>query len=210
MKEKNMLQVELRDIDSIRPYEKNPRLNDKAVDPVAASIREFGFRQPIVVDGDGVIVVGHTRYLAAKKLALAKVPVHVVIDLTPEQVKAYRIADNKSGELADWDLEILPIELAELKEVGFDMGVLAFGDKELTQMLNIAVSARQGETDPDAVPEPPDDPVTQKGDIWILGNHRLMCGDSASTDDFDKLLNGNKIQLVNTDPPYNVRPMYVA
>ena len=203
--EKNMLQIELRDIDSIQPYEKNPRLNDKAVDAVAASLREFGFRQPIVVDTNGIIIAGHTRWKAAKKLALAKVPVHFATDLTPEQVKAYRITDNKSGELADWDLEILPIELAELKEVGFDMGVLAFGDKELTQMLNLAVSVAQGETDPDAVPEPPDDPVTQKGDIWILGNHRLMCGDSASADDFDKLLNGNKIQLVNTDPPYNVK-----
>ena len=134
--DKNMLQVELRDIDSIRPYEKNPRINDKAVDAVAASLREFGFRQPIVVDADGVIIAGHTRWKAAKKLALAKIPVHVATDLTPEQVKAYRITDNKSGELADWDLEILPIELAELKETGFDMGVLAFGDKELTQMLN--------------------------------------------------------------------------
>ncbi len=205
MKEKNTLQVELRDIDSIRPYEKNPRINDKAVDAVAASLREFGFRQPIVVDADSVIIAGHTRWKAAKKLALAKIPVHVATDLSPEQVKAYRITDNKSGELADWDLEILPIELAELKETGFDTGVLAFGDKELTQMLNLSVSVTQGETDPDAVPEPPDDPVTQKGDIWILGNHRLMCGDSANADDFDKLLNGNKIQLVNTDPPYNVK-----
>ena len=203
--DKNMLQVELRDIDSIRPYEKNPRINDKAVDAVAASLREFGFRQPIVVDADSVIIAGHTRWKAAKKLALAKVPVHVATDLTPEQVKAYRITDNKSGELADWDFEILPIELAELKETGFDMGVLAFGDKELTQMLNLSVSVAQGETDPDSVPEPPDDPVTQKGDIWVLGNHRLMCGDSASIADLDKLLDGNEIHLCNTDPPYGVR-----
>ena len=204
-KEKNMLQIELRDIDSIRPYEKNPRLNDKAVDAVAASLREFGFRQPIVVDSDGVIIAGHTRWKAAKKLALAKIPVHVAVDLTPEQVRAYRIADNKSGEIAEWDMEILPIEIAELKETGFDMGTLAFSDKEITQLLNISISVAQGETDPDSVPEPPDDPITQKGDLWILGNHRLMCGDSASTVDFDKLLNGNKIQLCNTDPPYNVR-----
>ncbi len=90
------------------------------------------------------------------------------------------------------------------------MGVLAFGEKELTQMLNLSISVTKGETDPDSVPEPPDDPVTQKGDIWILGNHRLLCGDSANATDFDKLLNGNKIQLCNTDPPYNVRPMYCA
>ncbi len=203
--EKNMLSVELREIDSIRPYEKNPRLNDKAVDAVAASLREFGFRQPIVVDADDVIIAGHTRWKAAKKLALAKVPVHVATDLTPEQVRAYRITDNKSGELADWDMEILPIELAELKEIGFDMGVLAFGDKELTQLLNLSVNIQQGLTDADNVPEPPDDPITQKGDIWILGNHRLMCGDSASVADVDRLLDGNIVHLVNCDPPYNVK-----
>ncbi len=199
-----MISVELRDIDSIRPYEKNPRLNEKAVDPVAASIREFGFRQPIVVDGDGVIIAGHTRFLAAKKLALAKVPVHVAVDLSPEQVRAYRLADNKTGEIADWDLEILPIELAELKDTEFDMSVLGFAEKELTQLLNISTGISQGLTDADSVPEPPDDPVTQKGDIWILGNHRLMCGDSAKPEDVDRLLDGNIVHLVNCDPPYNV------
>jgi hypothetical protein len=119
----------------------------------------------------------------------------------PHRTTALRIADNKTGELAEWDLTILPIELAELKETVLDMSVLAFSDKELTKLLNVNVS--QGETDPDAVPEPPDEPVTQKGDIWLLGNHRLMCSDSAKQDDFDKLLNGNKIQLCNTDPPDN-------
>jgi ParB-like chromosome segregation protein Spo0J len=204
------MHVELRDINSIKPYERNPRLNDKAVDVVAASIREFGFQQFILVDKDGVIVAGHTRYKAAQKLGLQKVPVHVAENLTPDQVKAYRIADNKTGEIAEWDMNILPIEIGELKESDFDMSTLGFGDKELTQLLNLSVGIQQGLTDPDDVPEPPDDPVTQKGDIWILGNHRLMCGDSANRDDFDKLLNGVSVQLVNTDPPYNVRPMYVA
>ena len=199
------LNIEIRDIDSIRPYEKNPRLNDKAVDAVAASLKEFGFRQPIVIDSEGVIIAGHTRWKAAKKLALGKVPVHVATDLTPEQVRAYRIADNKSGEIAEWDMQILPIEISELQVAGFDMGILAFSEKELTQLLNISTGISQGLTDPDNVPEPPDDPITQKGDIWILGNHRLMCGDSSSPADFDKLLKGNKIQLVNTDPPYNVK-----
>ncbi|HBT75347.1 MAG TPA: chromosome partitioning protein ParB, partial [Planctomycetaceae bacterium] len=148
---------------------------------------------------------GHTRWKAAKKLALGKVPVHVATDLTPEQVRAYRIADNKSGEIAEWDMQILPIEISELQVAGFDMGILAFSEKELTQLLNISTGISQGLTDPDNVPEPPDDPITQKGDIWILGNHRLMCGDSSSPADFDKLLKGNKIQLVNTDPPYNVK-----
>jgi DNA modification methylase len=197
------LTVELRDIRSISPYERNPRINDNAVDAVAASLKEFGFRQPIVVDADNIIIAGHTRYKAALKLGLQKVPVHIVTDLSPEQVKAYRIADNKTGEIAEWDLNILPIELTELKAAEFDMNVLAFSDKELTRMLNVNIS--QGSTEPDAVPESPDEPVTQQGDIWLLGNHRLMCGDSADKDDFSKLLNGNKIQLVNTDPPYNVK-----
>jgi len=154
--------VEIRKIDDIRPYEKNPRINDKAVDAVAASLKEFGFRQPIVIDTDGVIVCGHTRWKAAQKLGLAKAPVHVAKDLTPEQIKAYRIADNKSGELAEWDFDILPIELAELQAAGFDMDALAFGEKELTQLLNDSVGISQGLTDPDSVPEPASTPATAR------------------------------------------------
>ncbi len=197
--------VELRKIDDVRPYERNPRLNDQAVDAVAASLAAFGFRQPIVVDEAGVIIVGHTRWKAAKKLGLAKVPVHVATDLTPEQVRAYRIADNKTGELADWDLEILPIELNDLRAGGFDMDLLAFGAEELGKLLNSATGVTEGLTDPDAVPEPPDDPITQRGDIWLLGDHRLMCGDSSSTADLDRLLDGALIDLLSCDPPYNVR-----
>ena len=197
--------VELRSIDEIRPYERNPRINDQAVDAVAASLSEFGFRQPIVVDEGGVIIAGHTRWKAAKKLGLAEVPVHVATDLTPEQARAYRIADNKSGELADWDLEILPIELAELREGGFDMDLLAFDDEELARLLNAGMGITEGLTDADAIPEPPDDPITQRGDLWVLGDHRLLCGDSASPADLDRLLDGAAIDLVNMDPPYNVR-----
>ncbi len=123
------LAVTLRDVAAIRPYERNPRLNDKAVDAVAASLKEFGFRQPIVVDADGVIIAGHTRYKAALQLGLQKVPVHVATDFTPEQVKAYRIADNKTGEIAEWDFDILPIELSELEESGFDLDLLGFGER---------------------------------------------------------------------------------
>ena len=166
------MDVQIQPIESVRPYHNNPRVNDGAVDAVAASIREFGFRQPIVVDADGVIIAGHTRFKAALKLGLKQIPVHVATDLTPEQVKAYRIADNKSGELATWDFEILPIELAELQDMGFDLDLLAFNEKELTQLLDVNV--KQGETDPDDVPEPPDEPVTQKGDLWVLGNHRPL------------------------------------
>jgi len=200
--------VEIRKIDDIRPYERNPRINDPAVDAVAASLTEFGFRQPIVVDADGVIVCGHTRWKAARQLGLAMVPVHVATDLTPEQIRAYRIADNKTGELAEWDFEILPIEIADLAGGDIDMETLGFGGKELAQLLNDSAGVSQGLTDPDNVPEPPDEAITQPGDIWILGDHRLMCGDSGSEADVDRLLDGVTIDLVNMDPPYNVRLMY--
>jgi DNA modification methylase len=197
--------VELRSIDVIRPYDRNPRQNDQAVDAVAASLKEFGFRQPIVIDADGVIIAGHTRWKAAKKLGLAKVPVHVATDLTPEQVRAYRIADNKTGELADWDLTILPIELAELRAGGFDMDLLAFDEEELAQLVTQGMGVQEGLTDADAIPEPPDAAVTKRGDVWVLGDHRLMCGDSGSREDLDRLLDGKAIDLVAMDPPYNVR-----
>ncbi|MDR1493066.1 MAG: ParB N-terminal domain-containing protein [Planctomycetaceae bacterium] len=196
------LSIELRDVTSIRPYERNPRINDKAVDAVAASLKEFGFRQPIVVDSDNIIIVGHTRYKAALKLGLQKVPALVASDMTTEQAKAYRIADNKSGEIAEWDMEILPIEICELQESGFDLDLLAFGDKELTQLLNVNMS--HGETDADDIPEPPEQAITKRGNLWILGAHRLMCGDSANSDDVDRLLDGCSMQMCHTDPPYGV------
>ncbi len=197
------MKIELRPLAAIKPYEKNPRLNDAAVDAVAESIRRFGFRQPIVVDSDGVIVCGHTRWTAAQKLGLEKVPVHVARDLTPQQIRAYRIADNKTAELAEWNLELLPIELAELEGADIDWSLLGFDRDELAMLLDPGV--KQGLTDPDDVPEPPDEAVTQPGDLWALGSHRLLCGDSASADDVDRLLDGQPIHLVNTDPPYNVK-----
>lgn len=197
------MHVELRPITDIRPYAHNPRLNDDAVDAVAASIRQFGFRQPIVVDTEGVIIVGHTRYKAALKLGLEKVPVHVATDLTPEQIKAYRIADNKTAELAEWNYELLPIELGELRACNFDLGLLGFDQDELAKLLDPGV--KEGLTDPDEVPEPPDEAITKPGDLWILGDHRLLCGDSSKPEDVDRLLAGTTIHLVNTDPPYNVR-----
>jgi len=195
--------VELRPIDAIRPYEANPRVNDQAVDAVAASLKEFGFRQPIVVDADSVIIVGHTRWKAARKLGLAKVPVHVATDLSPEQIKAYRIADNQTASLAEWDFDLLPIELKDLQGADYDLSLLGFDDTELAKLLDGETA--EGLTDPDAVPEPPDEAITQRGDVWVLGNHRLMCGDSASQADLDLLLDGATIDLVSMDPPYNVR-----
>ena len=197
------MKIELKNIADIKPYPNNPRINDDAVDAVVASIREFGFRQPLVVDTEGVIICGHTRYKAALKLELKKVPVHVAKDLTPEQIKAYRIADNKTAELAEWNYDLLPIELSELGDAGFDLALMGFNQEELAQLMDPGVT--EGLCDPDDVPEPPDEAVTQAGDLWILGNHRLLCGDSSNPEDVDRLLDGAKIHLANTDPPYNVK-----
>ena len=196
------MKTTMRPMAEIKPYERNPRDNDAAVDAVAESIERFGFRQPIVVDGDGVIVCGHTRWKAATKLGLEKVPVHVATDLTPEQIRAYRIADNKSGELASWNMELLPLELAELQDVGIDWSLLGFDEDELAKLLDGEI--KEGLTDPDSVPEPPDDPITQPADLWVLGEHRLLCGDSTSGDDVRRLMDGTRAALFATDPPYLV------
>jgi len=197
------MKVELRSIESIRPYEQNPRLNDQAVEAVAKSLREFGFRQPVVVDSDGVIICGHTRWKAAQKLGLKQVPVHVATDLTPAQVKAYRIADNQTASLAEWNYDLLPVELKDLQGLNFDLSLLGFSDTDLTEIL--APPGNEGLVDPDAVPAPPDEAVTQPGDLWVLGNHRLLCGDAGEAGDVDRLLAGALIDLVNMDPPYNVK-----
>jgi len=199
----NDLHVELRPINSIRPYEKNPRLNAAAVGAVATSIAQYGWRQPLVVDGEGVVVVGHTRLLAAQQLGLQQVPVHVASDLTPEQARAYRIADNQTSNLSSWDLQLLPIELRDLQALDVDLGMLGFSADDLARLLD--PEGRAGECDPDDVPEPPDDPVTQPGDLWVLGEHRLLCGDSSSAADVDRLLDSQPIHLCSCDPPYNVR-----
>lgn len=197
------MEIESRKFTDIKPYHRNPRLNDAAVAQVAASIREFGFRQPIVVDPDGVIIAGHTRWKAAQQLGLDTVPVHVARDLTPSQVAAYRIADNQLASLAEWDYDLLPLELAELQEADFNLELLGFDPDELAKILNPAL--QDGQCDPDEVPAPPDAATTQPGDLWILGDHRLLCGDSSRPDHLDRLLGGARIHLVNTDPPYNVK-----
>ena len=197
------LTVEQRKLSDLKPYPGNPRQNDAAVDAVAVSITEFGFRQPIVIDTEGVIVCGHTRWKAAQKLGLEEVPVHVATDLTPAQIRAYRIADNKTADLAVWDYELLPIELAELQSMDVNLELLGFSKDDLAKLLDPGV--KDGLTDPDEVPEPPDEAITQSGDLWILGDHRLLCGDSGNAEHVDRLLAGATIQLVNTDPPYNVK-----
>ena len=197
------MKIEQRNIDEIEPYEGNPRQNDQAVDAVAASLGEFGWRQPIVVDSDGVMIVGHTRWKAAKSLGLANVPVHVAKDLSAQQAKAYRLADNQTASIAAWDMDLLSIELKALRDADFNLDLLGFDADALATMLDLGV--QDGECDPDEVPAPPDEAVTQQGDLWLLGEHRLLCGDSGKAEDVDRLLDGAAIHLVNTDPPYGVK-----
>ena len=174
------MQVQSMKIDEVKPYPNNPRNNDDGVEAVANSIKDFGWQQPIVVDKNNVIIVGHTRYLAAKKLGLKEVPVKVATGLTPEQVKAYRLADNKTGELTDWDMGLLDDELADIADIdmsdfGFDLDL---GDDE----------AEVQEDDFDE--EVPEEPKSKLGQIYQLGRHRLMCGDSTKTEDVKKLVGG--------------------
>jgi DNA modification methylase len=197
------MNVEMRPLASIRPYENNPRLNDAAVDAVAASISAFGFRQPIVVDEQGVIIVGHTRLKAALQLGLQEVPVHVAVGLTEAQAKAYRIADNQTSQLSDWDNAKLAQELVNLQNLEFDLGVTGFSEEDLTRLLN--ETATTGLVDPDAVPAPPDAAVTRRGERVRLGRHTLLCDDSSSPEAVDQLLLGAPIHGVFTDPPYNVK-----
>lgn len=185
----------------IRPYEKNPRKNDEAVKYVAESIKQFGFKVPIVIDANGVIVAGHTRYKAAKQLKMNTVPCIVADDLTEEQIKAYRLADNKVAEKAEWDFDLLNAELDEL----FDIDMTAFGFDDLGG-AEIPGEADEGEAvEDDFDPQLPEEPKAKIGDIYQLGRHRLMCGDSTSITDIDKLMNGQFADAVFTDPPYGMK-----
>jgi len=195
------MKIEMRKTCDVKPYKQNPRLNDQAVDAVAASIREFGWRQPIVVDGQNIIVAGHTRWKAAQKLGLEKVPVHVAADLTPERARAYRLADNRLAELAEWNMDLLPIELKDLQAADFNLDLLGFGSEELERILGAESSGNPGLTDPDAVPEPPKVPSTRSNDLYILDSHRLLCGDSTNPEHVRRVMDGKKATLFATDPP---------
>jgi len=189
-------------VDKLIPYAKNSRTHsDQQVAQIAASIKEFGFRNPILVDGVGIIA-GHGRLMAAQKLGLDKVPTIDCSDMTESQKKAYIIADNKLAMNAGWDTAMLSIEMKDLEDEGFDLALLGFDDKELNALLEPEVT--EGLTDEDAVPETPIEPKTKLGDIYILGNHRLMCGDSCSITDMEKLVNSRQVDMWLTDPPYNV------
>jgi len=167
------MKIEMLDIDEVKEYEGNPReIPEEAVEGVARSIREFGFKNPIIVDAGNVLVAGHTRVRAARKLGIEQVPAIRADDLTPEQIRAFRIADKKLHELSQWNVELLPIELSELQEAGFELDLIGFNEDELAGLMDTG-EVKEGLTDPDAVPEPPDEATTQPGDLWILGDHRL-------------------------------------
>ncbi len=191
-------------IAEIRPYEKNPRINDAGVKKVTDSIKEFGFNQPIVVDGDNVIIAGHTRFKAAKALGLKEVPVLVAGYLTAAQVQAYRIADNRVAQESEWDNALLFDEILDLKGQDFDLSLTGFDEDELENILN-PTELEPGLIEDDECPEVAEDPVTKLGDIWKLGCHRVMCGDSTSIDDAERLMDGKKSRLLHADPPYGMK-----
>jgi DNA modification methylase len=190
-------------IDDLTPYANNSRTHsDDQISEVARSISEFGFTNPILIDEAGGIIAGHGRLLAAKQAGMDEVPTITLHGLTPEQAKAYVIADNQLALNSGWDLDMLKVEIEALQELDFDIDLLGFDDEFLDDLLGLDVD--EGLTDEDACPELPETPVTVLGDIWLLGNHRLMCGDSTSIDAVDKLLDGKKADMVHTDPPYGI------
>lgn len=190
------MEILTKSITEIKPYDKNPRKNDASVDKVAESIKQFGFKVPLVIDKNNIIVTGHTRYKAAKKLGLKEVPCIMADDLTDEQIKAYRLADNKVGEFSEWDFGLLEEELDEIFDI--DMSDFGFADvMEDEEPVEVQEDDFDGEL--------PEEPNAKPGDIYQLGRHRLMCGDSTSITDIEKLMNGAKADLVFTDPPYGMK-----
>ncbi len=190
-----MMKIVNVNVNDLLEYDNNPRINDDAVDVVASSIREFGFKVPIIISSDYVIVAGHTRLKASKKLGLTEVPCIIADDLTDEQIKAYRLVDNKTAEFATWDIEKLEEELLNI-----DISLVDFGFEDFIGV--ILDNATDDDFDP--VAELPEEPISKRGDIFILGNHRVMCGDSTIEEDVKKLVNDKEIDMIFTDPPYNV------
>jgi DNA modification methylase len=197
------VQIKTVAVQQLIPYVKNSRTHsDAQVAQIAASIKEFGWTNPILVDGENGIIAGHGRLMAARKLGHAEVPVIELAHMTDSQKRAYVIADNQLAMNAGWDTSLLSLELADLKDQGFNLDILGFDPKELDKLLE--PEQVDGLTDEDAVPDVPVEPKTKLGDIYQLGNHRLMCGDSTSIDAVEKLMDGQKADMVFTDPPYNV------
>ncbi len=188
------LKIQEISINDIKMYENNPRNNDEAVKYVANSIKKFGFKVPVIIDKNHTIIAGHTRFKAAKKLNIENLPCLIADDLDDKQIKAFRLADNKVSELSDWNFELLNQELSKLSD--FSMSDFGFESLENIDFVEDVIE--------DEVPEIPEEPKAKYGDIYSLGNHRLMCGDSTIFNDIEKLMNGNLANLLLTDPPYNV------
>jgi DNA modification methylase len=196
------LAIEYRPLDALIPYARNARTHsDAQVAQIAASIREFGWTNPVLVDGDNGIIAGHGRLLAARKLGMSQAPVIELAGLGEAQKRAYILADNKLALNAGWDDELLALEFADLASLGVDLSLTGFGEDEILALTSLGTP---GLTDPDEIPPAPAKPVSQLGDVWLLGNHRLLCGDSTNADDVAKALNGVKPHLLVTDPPYGV------
>jgi DNA modification methylase len=204
---KTDIQLERWPIERLVPFARNPRTHtEEQVAQIAASIVEFGWTNPVLVGADGVVIAGHARLQAARKLGMSEVPVIVLDHLTEAQRRALVIADNQLALAGTgWDEELLRGLLVDLRQDEFNLDVLGFSDEELNAWLAQEPDSQAGLTEEDAVPEPLEEPVTCSGDLWILGNHRLLCGDSANGEDVKRLVEGAPIDLVNTDPPYNVR-----
>jgi DNA modification methylase len=195
--------VERRSVASLTPYARNARTHSpEQVDQIAASIREWGWTTPVLVDEEGGIIAGHGRVLAAQKLGIAEIPVMIAAGWTEAQRRAYVLADNKLALNAGWDNELLKVELQDLQSLGFEVPLIGFGDDELAALL---ADRSSGLTDPDEVPAAPIDPVSVLGDVWLLGKHRLVCGDSTTTESVAAALNGVEPHLMVTDPPYGVK-----
>jgi site-specific DNA-methyltransferase (adenine-specific) len=197
--------LELWPLERLQPYDRNSRTHSpEQIAQIQASIREFGFTAPILVDGKAGILAGHGRLEAAKELGLAEVPVVVLDHLDAKQRRAYVLADNKLALNAGWDDELLRMELQELRLEDFDLSLLGWSEDELAELMPEVEELPPEDADADAVPEPPAEPVTKLGDVWLLGKHRLMCGDSTSIEAVEQLMDGGKADLLLTDPPYNV------
>jgi DNA modification methylase len=203
MADSNKLAVQYRPIGDLIPYARNSRTHsDAQVAQIASSIREFGWTNPVLVDGENGIIAGHGRVMAARKLGLAEVPVIELKNMSEAQKRAYVIADNQLALNAGWDLDLLKVEVAELGQMGFDLDLLGFDGKMLDGLL--APDGTDGLTDPDEIPPPPEDPVSVPGDLWVMGNHRIICGSSTVETDVTRLFGPVKPNLMVTDPPYGV------
>lgn len=198
-----MIQIERIGVEALIPYARNSRTHsDAQVAQIAASIREFGFTNPVLVDEANGIIAGHGRVLAARKLKMADVPAIRLSHLTEAQKRAYVIADNKLALNAGWDIELLRLEINDLRGLEFDVALTGFSTEELDALM--AAPGTEGLTDPDAIPEAPERPIAVPGDVWLLGRHRLVCGDCTDPLAVEKALNGVKPHLMVTDPPYGV------